>query len=48
MNKRIKKQFWLFPQEVAELKKKAELAGGIILIILGLKILVEHLGLLRM
>ena len=27
MNKRIKKQFWLFPQEVAELKRKAELAG---------------------
>ena len=27
MNKRIKKQFWLFPQEVAELKRKAEIAG---------------------
>lgn len=27
MNKRIKKQFWLSPQEVAELKRKAELAG---------------------
>lgn len=27
MNKRIKKQFWLFPQEVADLKRKAELAG---------------------
>lgn len=27
MNKRIKKQFWLFPQEVTELKRKAELAG---------------------
>ena len=27
MNKRIKKQFWLLPQEVAELKCKAELAG---------------------
>lgn len=27
MNKRIKKQFWLLPQEVAELKRKAELAG---------------------
>ncbi len=26
MNKRIKKQFWLSPQEVAELKRKAELA----------------------
>ncbi|MBO7520250.1 MAG: manganese efflux pump, partial [Clostridia bacterium] len=28
-------------------KNKAELAGGIILIILGLKILLEHLGLVR-
>ena len=27
MNKRIKKQFWLSPQEVAELKRKAEIAG---------------------
>ena len=27
MNKRIKKQFWLLPQEVAELKRKAEIAG---------------------
>lgn len=27
MNKRIKKQFWLLPQEVTELKRKAELAG---------------------
>ncbi len=27
MNKRIKKQFWLSPQEVAELKSKAEIAG---------------------
>lgn len=27
MNKRVKKQFWLSPQEVAELKRKAELAG---------------------
>ena len=27
MNKRIKKQFWLSPHEVAELKRKAELAG---------------------
>lgn len=27
MNKRIKKQFWLSPQEVAELKRKAELTG---------------------
>ena len=27
MNKRIKKQFWLSPQEVAELKRKSELAG---------------------
>lgn len=27
MNKRIKKQFWISPQEVAELKRKAELAG---------------------
>lgn len=27
MNKRIKKQFWPSPQEVAELKRKAELAG---------------------
>lgn len=27
MNKRIKKQFWLSPQEVAEPKRKAELAG---------------------
>lgn len=27
MNKRIKKQFWLSPQEAAELKRKAELAG---------------------
>ena len=26
MNKRIKKQFWLSPQEVAELKRKAEIA----------------------
>ena len=27
MNKRIKKQFWLSPQEVAELKRKSEIAG---------------------
>ena len=27
MNKRIKKQFWLSPHEVAELKRKAELTG---------------------
>lgn len=27
MNKRIKKQFWLLPQEVTELKRKAELTG---------------------
>jgi len=27
MNKRIKKQFWLSPQEAAELKRKAKLAG---------------------
>ncbi len=27
MNKRIKKQFWLSPEENAELKRKASLAG---------------------
>ena len=33
--------------QAAVYKNKAELAGGIILIILGLKILLEHLGLVR-
>lgn len=27
MNKRIKKQFWLSPQEVAELNRKAKISG---------------------
>ncbi len=27
MNKRIKKQFWLSPEDAKELKRKAELAG---------------------
>ena len=27
MNKRIKKQFWLSPEDTKELKRKAELAG---------------------
>ena len=37
-------QMMTLPEVVGNNKKYAELAGGIVLILMGLKILLEHLG----